>query len=720
MVAMTQARRLALMGCLVTPLLVGTAARAQTALPGWELTFDDEFTGSTVDPTKWQKRYKWGEAQVNDELQAYVDDAFAFDGEVLDIVGQHSSGQYAGLTFDYRSGLIASLFHQQYGWFETRCKMPLGQGLWPAFWLLGETGSVGVNEIDILEYLGNDPYTVYMTVHWGTSYTVGHQSDGQPFTGPDFSADYHTFAVDWDADRIIWYVDGVERFRHTGIDVPQVEMYVIANLAIGGTWPGPPDATTVFPANYAIDYIRVYRRLQSVSDAGNTEPADAGVAPADSGEGVDASPRGNTASTNILGPNAGNCGCRSAGEQARYSSVLLALLLGVGGLVRGRRRGKPARAYSSLLALLFSCANSSRAPQGVQAPSTSAKASATPAATNVALAPSQALPAATDAKPAIAELVSKAVPLPGATGPVSLDYIVYDHARERVWVPVADTGSVDVFDIARGAFIRVDGFKKTEREVHGKKRWLGPSAAAVGDGVVYVGNRATGEVCVVAEQTLKLGACSALPTPTDGVAYVAATKEVWVTTPRDQSLTLLDATRPDALKPKLVIKTPGEPEGYAVDEARGLFYTNLEDKDRTLVIDVKTHTIQANWAAGCGDAGIRGIAVDRVRNLVFVACTQGVRVLDGAHDGSLLGKLDVGAGVDNIDYVESNKTLTAAAARVARLTVARVDDRGQLSVIATAATAEGARNAVADSKGNVYLAEPGGAQLLVFDRPTFP
>lgn len=347
----------------------------------------------------------------------------------------------------------------------------------------------------------------------------------------------------------------------------------------------------------------------------------------------------------------------------------------------------------------------------------SAVPSVTAQASAAARAPNVVAPTVNAPTPAVAELVAKAVPLPGATGPVTLDYIVYDRPRARVWVPVGDTGSADMFDIATNTFTRVEGFKMAEREAHGKKRMLGPSAASVGDGVVYIGNRATSEVCSVDEKTLKLGPCLKLPTSTDGVAYVASAKEVWVTTPRDQSLTVLDASKPNALKPKLVIKTSGQPEGYAVDEARGLFYTNLEDKNQTLVIDVKTHTIKASWAAGCGDDGPRGVAVDSVRRFVFVACTASVQIFDGGRDGSLLGKIDTGAGVDNIDYRESTKMLYVAAARAARLTVARIDDRGQPSMVATAATAEGARNAVVDANGNVYVAEPLGARLLVFAAP---
>jgi DNA-binding beta-propeller fold protein YncE len=314
------------------------------------------------------------------------------------------------------------------------------------------------------------------------------------------------------------------------------------------------------------------------------------------------------------------------------------------------------------------------------------------------------------------QLTAKSLALPGAKGPVTLDYLVSDRLHGRVWVPVGDTGSVYVLEIATGTFTQVTGFATAEREAHGKKRMMGPSAATVGDGVVYIGDRATGEVCAIDEKLLKLGACLKLPTPTDGVSYVALTKEVWVTTPKDHSLTVLDASNPAVLAPKLVIKPDGEPEGYVIDATRGIFYTNLEDKNRTLAIDIKTHSIKATFSPGCGADGPRGVAVDEKRDFVFVACTDSVHVLDG-HQGKVLGKLETGAGVDNLEYDGTTKLLYVAAAKAARLTIARIDDKGQAAIVATAATAQGARNAVVDAKGNTYVADPGSAHLLIFGAP---
>jgi hypothetical protein len=315
-----------------------------------------------------------------------------------------------------------------------------------------------------------------------------------------------------------------------------------------------------------------------------------------------------------------------------------------------------------------------------------------------------------------AKLDVTAVALPGATAPASLDYLAFEPGHSRVWVPVGGTGSVDVYDTKSGTFVRVDGFKTAERESKGRTRTVGPSAVSIGEGAAYVGNRATSEVCPVDTETLKLGTCLKLASPTDGVVYVAPTKEVWVTTPRDQSIAVLDATNPLALKPKTTIHLDGAPEGYVVDVTRGVFFTNLEDKNKTVVIDLSKHAPRATWSLDCDASGPRGISAD-ARGLVYVACTDRVLVLDGLHGGAKLATIETGAGVDNIDWFEPQHLLYAAASKAATLTVARVDDKGQVTTIAVGTSVDGARNGVVDATGNAYVADPLNARLLVFRAP---
>lgn len=328
-----------------------------------------------------------------------------------------------------------------------------------------------------------------------------------------------------------------------------------------------------------------------------------------------------------------------------------------------------------------------------------------------------------------ARLRARAIPLPGASGVVHLDYLAVDRARGRVWVPAGETGRVDVIDGRTGSVAAVEGFATSEGELLGEKILVGPSAVAVAPGVVYVGNRGDGTICAIDAATLRRGACFALgaaglASSADGLGYVPTTKELWVTTgapplgirPPDQSLVVLDASAPERLALAARIRLDGAAEGYAVDDVHGVFYTNLEDRDRTVAIDVTSRRPKATWSAGCGPKGPRGLAVDRVRQLVFVACTDRVVALDAGHGGAKLGELQTGGGVDNIDYVEARQELFVAAADAARLTIIRVDDRGALTPIATADTARFARVVVADDEGRAYVADPAGGRILVFER----
>jgi hypothetical protein len=303
----------------------------------------------------------------------------------------------------------------------------------------------------------------------------------------------------------------------------------------------------------------------------------------------------------------------------------------------------------------------------------------------------------------------------GVTAPAAIDYLAFEPGRSRVWVPVG-AGSVDVYDTKAGTFARIDGFKTDQREHGGKTRTVGPNAVSIGEGAAYVGNRATSEVCSVDTETLRAGGCLKLDSSTDGVVYVSSTKEVWATMPRARSIAVLDATTPLALKAKTVVHLDGAPEGYAVDLRRGLFFTNLEDKNETVVIDVATHTPKATWSLACDADGPRGVSAD-TRGFVFVACTDRVLVLDGLHDGVKLSTVEAGAGVDNIDWSESQQLLYAAAGKAARLTIAHVDDKGLAATIAVGTSVEGARNGVADGSGNAYVPDSMNARLLIFASP---
>jgi DNA-binding beta-propeller fold protein YncE len=306
------------------------------------------------------------------------------------------------------------------------------------------------------------------------------------------------------------------------------------------------------------------------------------------------------------------------------------------------------------------------------------------------------------------------IALPGATGSVGLDYLAVDRSHGRVWVPAGETGSVDVIDEATGKVTRIEGFPTKEVEGRGgAKRVVGPSSATIGDAFVYVGNRANSEVCAVDAAKLTRGACVALPSSPDGLQYVASTKEVWATTPRDKSITVIDASAPAKLTIKTKITLAGDPEGYAIDQTRGIFYTNLEDGDKTVVLDVKAHHVAATWEPHCGSEGPRGLALDAEKGFLFVACTDHVQVLDIGHSGAPLSQLATGAGVDNIDYLDARGQLYIAAGKTGALTVAHVEGKGVLTLVATAPTAPGTRVVVAGRDGTAYVADGRQGRVLM-------
>jgi len=292
-----------------------------------------------------------------------------------------------------------------------------------------------------------------------------------------------------------------------------------------------------------------------------------------------------------------------------------------------------------------------------------------------------------------------------------MDYLAFDPATSRVWVPAGNTGQAVVVEAATRQMQSVKGFPTAARG----NRTVGPSSATVGDRVVYIGNRADSSICAVDARFLERGACVQLESLPDGIAYVATTKEVWVTTPRDKSLVVLEASG-KTLKVKAKIPLEGQPEGYAVDGSRGLFYTNLEDKDTTLTIDVRTRKISARFQPKCGKDGPRGLVVDEKTRHLLVACTDHVVVLS-AVNGSILAEAQTGAGVDNIDYLPSQRLLYVASGKTATLTILRVGADGSLQPVATAETAPGARVVLVDGKGTAFIPDSAGGRLLVVERP---
>lgn len=240
-----------------TPMPTATITPTPKPLPtkeGWRLLFSEEFDNPQLNTSIWHPQNRWGSVNPP-EKEHYTPDALEIrDGQLIITARKQKLEGYP-----YTSGIIASYGNLsfQYGYVEMRAKVPAGKGLWPAFWMLASNPKSG-NEIDIMEILGHQPTRVNMTIHYDNP---GSKSDsiGGEYDGPDFSAGWHTFAVDWSPSLVIWYVDGQERYRQDQ-HVPQEPVFLVANLAVGGAWPGNPNDSTQFPAEMAIDYIRVFQR----------------------------------------------------------------------------------------------------------------------------------------------------------------------------------------------------------------------------------------------------------------------------------------------------------------------------------------------------------------------------------------------------------------------------------------------------------------------------
>ncbi|HEY3993382.1 MAG TPA: glycoside hydrolase family 16 protein [Ktedonobacteraceae bacterium] len=242
----------------------------------WKMIFHDEFDGNSLDTSKWTTCYfnfKVGNNGCDhdqNERELYQPDNVSVSNGILTLSAEKKTVNAAnGQTYDYTSGMITTgptsgssnntRFSFKYGYMEMRAKVPSGQGLWPAFWTL-PTNLSWPPEIDVFEILGNAPNVINMHYHYPDG-TDGGGDTGTSWTGPDFSAGWHTYAVDWEPNAITWYVDGIKRRTYTDAsEITSKQMYLLANLAVGGDWPGDPDASTHFPALYQIDYIRVWQK----------------------------------------------------------------------------------------------------------------------------------------------------------------------------------------------------------------------------------------------------------------------------------------------------------------------------------------------------------------------------------------------------------------------------------------------------------------------------
>jgi beta-glucanase (GH16 family) len=238
------------------------AANAAPAAAKWTYDLGAGFDGG------------WG----NNELQYYTSrtqNAY-LDGNgnlVIKAIKENFTGP-DNVTRNYTSARLVTRgkFETTYGRIEARIKLPYGQGIWPAFWMLGtDIDKPGVGwpqcgEIDIMEHIGREPFTTYGTLHGpGYAGSDGLSASYHLPNGQRFSEDFHVFAVEWSPRLIQFFVDGISYKARTPADLPpgsnwvfDYDFYLLLNLAVGGNWPGYPDVTTIFPQLMLVDYVRVY------------------------------------------------------------------------------------------------------------------------------------------------------------------------------------------------------------------------------------------------------------------------------------------------------------------------------------------------------------------------------------------------------------------------------------------------------------------------------
>ncbi|MEU1791891.1 glycoside hydrolase family 16 protein [Streptomyces sparsogenes] len=277
---MRKTLRTALTGLLAAAALAAApwpapAAEAGPSAPA--ATFTDNFdgpAGGAVDGSKWG--YETGDNVNNHERQYYTDGTknAALDGQGNLVITARKENPanyscwYGPCQYTSARLSTARTFTTAYGRVEARLKVPRGQGMWPAFWMLGtDIGSAGwpnCGEIDVMENVGYEPGTVHGTIH-GPGYS-GSGGIGAGYTLPNgqkFADGFHTFAVDWSPNKITWSVDGNVYQTRTPADlggnrwVFDHRFYLILNLAVGGYWPGDPDGSTTFPQRLVVDYVKV-------------------------------------------------------------------------------------------------------------------------------------------------------------------------------------------------------------------------------------------------------------------------------------------------------------------------------------------------------------------------------------------------------------------------------------------------------------------------------
>jgi beta-glucanase (GH16 family) len=250
----------------------GRSSRTPSApvLPpaGYQLVFDDEFNGTSVNTTTWNLAGVWGGpvSSTNPNFSYSTSNVTEANG-LLTITALNSGGNWTGGIISTTN--INSPFTFQYGFVECRAQLAAGQGFWPAIWCIGSPTADGLlpnapdvdNEFDIMEFLGGNVTDVYQTYHWEKSLAVASQQAQTVVYNANWTSAFHIFQMLWQPGKITYYIDGIQTASSTK-SVPRNPMYLIINFDVGGVndWGGAPNSTTPSPAFINVDYIRVYQQ----------------------------------------------------------------------------------------------------------------------------------------------------------------------------------------------------------------------------------------------------------------------------------------------------------------------------------------------------------------------------------------------------------------------------------------------------------------------------
>ncbi len=251
----------------LTPTPAPTTEFTALQREGWVLTWYDTFSDKELNTRNWVIE-TGGNGWGNNELQYYTThpDNLRIEDGMLIIEAHRERFQ----RYEYTSARIKTQFLKfyKYGRFEARIKIPEGQGIWPAFWLLGtnftEVGWPACGEIDIMENVGFEPNRVHASAH-GVGYSGANSMTGYLDAPNPLSEDFHVYAIEWSSTEIRWFFDDQEYYRISSSDMKgewvfDHAFFIILNLAVGGNWPGSPDDTTQFPQQMLVDYVSVYQR----------------------------------------------------------------------------------------------------------------------------------------------------------------------------------------------------------------------------------------------------------------------------------------------------------------------------------------------------------------------------------------------------------------------------------------------------------------------------